>query len=320
MCVVFWDSVPIIAYYAKTLYNIDNKYIISKFYMDASAYIKRTEDELRLRNYSPKTIKSYLACINDYLHAKKDRVEIVDVNFIRSFLLAKKDKGLSSQTINQSLHAIKFFYSDVIKSYQTIDLKFAKTSNKLPVVLSREEIGLIIKQITNSKHRLMVSLAYASGLRVSEITNLKVKDINLSELTIHLKGAKGNRDRITVFPERLKNDVATFVAIKNGDDFLFESERGARLDSRSCPLDDARRGKLTERTAQVVFEKALKSAGVQKDATFHSLRHSFATHLLENGVDVRYVQELLGHQNIRTTQLYTKITNPMLKKIKSPLD
>lgn len=269
------------------------------------AYLKKTEEELRLRNYSPKTIKSYLACIGDYLHTKRAGIEVVDVNFIKNFLLAKKDKGLSSQTINQYLHAIKFFYHEVIRSHQPVDIKFAKTSNKLPVVLSREEIGIITNQIQNTKHKLMVSLAYASGLRVSEITSLKVKDINLGELTIHLKDAKGNRDRITVFPEKLKNDIAGFLAVKNGGDFVFASERG---------------GKLTERTAQVVFEKALKSSGIQKDATFHSLRHSFATHLLENGVDVRYVQELLGHQNIRTTQLYTKVTNPMLKKIKSPLD
>lgn len=280
----------------------DNKYIVPDVFMDV--YLKRTIEELRLRNYSPKTIKSYASCIAEYLHAKKDRVELIDMNFIRNFLLAKKDRGLSSQTINQSLHAIKFFYFDVIKSHQTIDLKFAKTSSKLPIVLSREEIGLIIKQILNLKHKLMISLAYASGLRVSEITNLKVKDIDLSELVVHVKGAKGNRDRITIFPEKLKNDIAGLLAIKQGVDFLFASERG---------------GKLTERTAQVIFEKALKSTNIKKDATFHSLRHSFATHLLENGVDVRYVQELLGHKNIRTTQLYTQVTNPQIKNIKSPL-
>lgn len=266
-------------------------------------YLKRTEDELRLRNYSPKTIKSYLSCIEDYLRAKKEDVQFPDVNFIRSFLLAKKDKGLSSQTINQYLHAIKFFYQDVIKNNHKIDLKFAKTSNKLPVVLSRDEIGIIIEQIMNSKHKLMVSLAYAGGLRVSEIINLKVKDIALNELTIHLKGAKGDRDRITIFPEKLKYDIANVISGKQGNDFIFASERS---------------GKLTERTAQKIFENALKKSGVAKNATFHSLRHSFATHLLENGVDVRYVQELLGHQNIRTTQIYTHVTNPAIRNIKSP--
>lgn len=267
-------------------------------------YLKRMGDELRLRNYSPKTIKSYLACIEDYLRAKKGDIQFADVNFIRNFLLAKKDKGLSSQTINQYLHAIKFFYQDVIKNNHKIDLKFAKISNKLPVVLSRDEIDLVIKQILNSKHKLMIALAYAGGLRVSEIINLKVKDIDLNELTIHLKGAKGNRDRITIFSEKLKCDITNIIFSKQGNDFLFASERG---------------GKLTERTAQKVFENALRKANIKKDATFHSLRHSFATHLLENGVDVRYVQELLGHKNIRTTQIYTHVTDPAIRNIKSPL-
>jgi len=150
----------------------------------------------------------------------------------------------------------------------------------------------------------MLALAYGAGLRVSEIINLKVEDLQLGELTIHLKNAKGKRDRITVMPEKLKNDIKNLIASKDTDDYVFASERG---------------GKLSERTAQKVFENSLAKSKIKKKATFHSLRHSFATHLLENGVNVRFVQELLGHQNIRTTQLYTKVTNPRLKNIKSPL-
>jgi len=268
-------------------------------------YLKKTQDELRLRNYSPKTIKSYLSCIVDFLKAKKDNFEVFDHDFIRQFLLAKKDKGMSSQTINQSLQAINFFYRDVLKKYIKIDLKFAKTPSKLPIVLSRDEIEQIINVIENQKHKLLVSLSYASGLRVSEAVNLKIKDLNLEELTIHIKNAKGAKDRLTIFPEKLKTEIYKLVASKNFDDYVFISERG---------------GKLTERTAQKIFENALKKTKIQKEATFHSLRHSFATHLLENGVDIRYIQELLGHQNIKTTQLYTKVTNPNLKNIKSPLD
>lgn len=151
----------------------------------------------------------------------------------------------------------------------------------------------------------MISLAYGAGLRVGEAVNLRIRDINFDELTIHLKNAKGKKDRITIFPEKLKADLHELTALQHGNEYVFESERG---------------GKLTERTAQAIFEKALKKAKIQKDASFHCLRHSFATHLLENGVDVRYVQELLGHQNIRTTQLYTKVTNLSLKNIKSPLE
>ncbi|GBE16923.1 tyrosine recombinase XerC [bacterium BMS3Abin15] len=268
-------------------------------------HLKQTENELKLRNYSPKTIKSYLGCLEDFLSAKKNNLENIDVDFIRSFLLGKQDKKMSPQTINLYLNAIKFFYREIIKSPQKIDLKFAKRSLKLPIVLSRAEIVNIIDNITNKKHKLLISLTYAAGLRVSETTNLKIKDVDVEELSIHIKGAKGNKDRITIFPEKIKFDIINTINSKDKNDFIFESERG---------------GKLTEWTAQKVFENALEKAKINKDATFHSLRHSFATHLLENGVDVRYVQELLGHSNIRTTQIYTKVTNPSLRNIKSPLE
>src|SRR3989344_2597476 len=268
------------------------------------AYLKRTEDELRLRNYSPKTIKSYLACLAGYLRAKKSNLESIDTDFIKRFLLSKKDAGKSPRTINQSLQAINFFCRNVLKSHCDIDIKFAKTPSKLPIVLSRDEIKLIIDSISNEKHCLMIALAYAGGLRVSEIINLRIKDLNINELTIHIKGAKGNRDRLTILSDKYKNRLEKIIIGGNPNDYVFASERG---------------GKLTERTAQKIFENALRKANITKDATFHSLRHSFATHLLENGVDVRYVQELLGHQNIRTTQLYTQVTNPQLKNIKSPL-
>lgn len=273
--------------------------------MELQELLARIQEELRLRNYSHRTIKSYLVCLKDYFKYIKTVTKNPDINLIKKYLLEKMDGGWAPQTINLHLNAIKYFYREIFKSKIYIDLKFAKTSKKLPVVLSRNEIEKIIGVIENRKHWLIVALAYGAGLRVSEAVNLRIRDINLNELTIHLKGAKGNKDRITIFPEKLKDDLSELMALQHGNEYLFESERG---------------GKLTERTAQMVFEKALQKSGVQKDASFHSLRHSFATHLLENGVDVRYVQELLGHQNIRTTQLYTKVTNPNLKNIKSPLD
>lgn len=273
--------------------------------MTLQELLKKVEDELRLHNYSRRTIKSYLICLKDYFYYIKNVTKEPNLDLIKKFLLAKQDKGQSSQTINLYLNSIKHFYHEIAKSARRIDLKFAKRSGKLPVVLSREEVSQVIGAIANFKHRLLVALAYGAGLRVSEVVNLKIRDVNLGELTIHLKAGKGDKDRITIFPDKLKNDIIKLSAGKAGKDYLFESERG---------------GRLTERTAQVIFEKALEKAGIKKEATFHSLRHSFATHLLENGVDVRYVQELLGHANIRTTQIYTKVTNPSLKKIKSPLE
>ncbi|PIY97111.1 MAG: integrase [Candidatus Kerfeldbacteria bacterium CG_4_10_14_0_8_um_filter_42_10] len=266
-------------------------------------YLELLEKELRLRNYSPRTIKSYEQCLADFFAYLKTGPDIIDINQIKEYLL-NKQSTMSPQTVNLYLNAIKFFYRDVLKNPQKIDLKFAKRTNKLPVVLSRSEINRVIDCLKNTKHRLLIALSYGAGLRVSETVNLKIKDISLEELTIHIKQAKGNKDRITIIPEKIKSEIAGLFAGRDNNDYLFASERG---------------GKLTTRTAQKIFENGLKKAGINKEATFHSLRHSFATHLLENGVDVRYVQELLGHQNIRTTQIYTKVTNPILKRITSPL-
>ena len=191
-----------------------------------------------------------------------------------------------------------------MKDPQKINLKFAKRNKKLPIILSRKEINRIIEVTDNSKYRLMISLGYACGMRVSEVVKLKIVDLDIDELVVYIKGAKGKKDRISVLPEKLKDDLRNIIAGKNANDYIFSSNRG---------------GKLTTTSLQKMFRKSLAKAKVGKLATFHSLRHSFATHLLENGTDVRYVQELLGHSNMRTTQIYTQVTNPKLKNIKSPL-
>jgi integrase/recombinase XerD len=273
--------------------------------MNLQELLQKIKDELKLRNYSPRTIESYLSCLAEYFKYIKNIKREPDISIIKKYLLEKQDRKQSSQTINLHLQAIKYFYREIMKSKTDIDIKFAKTASKLPVVLSKNEIEKIINSIKNKKHQLLIALSYGAGFRVSEAINLKVRDININELSIHLKGAKGNKDRITIFPEKLKNDIINISAGRKADDYFFKSNRD---------------GKLTERTAQKVFENALNNAKIEKDATFHSLRHSFATHLLENGVDVRFVQELLGHANIRTTQIYTKVTNPSIRKIKSPLE
>lgn len=266
--------------------------------------IEQTERELKIRNYSPKTIKSYLYGLKEYFNFKKQDFENPNVDNIKNFLLFCENNAVSAQTRNLFLNAIKFFYRNVVKTNEKIEIRGAKKNKSLPVVLSRSEIEKLLEVTGNTKHRLLLSLAYGAGLRVGEVINLKVSDIDFSELTVHIKLAKGKKDRITVLPERLVSSIQNLIVVKDKNDFVFSSERG---------------GNLTTRTAQKVFENSLKKAGINKEATFHSLRHSFATHLLENGVDIRYVQELLGHQNIRTTQLYTQVTNPKLKNIKSPL-
>lgn len=267
-------------------------------------WIKRNESELRLRGYSKSTVKNYGKCLELYLAFKGKDPGKIDFENIRKFLLLKEKKGLAEQTINLYLSAIKFFYREVVGFRGKIYFKTVKKSKKLPVVLNRGEIKKIIFGIKNKKQQLIIALAYGAGLRVSEVVGLRARNIDFPELTVFLEKAKGKKDRISVLPEKLVKDLKKIMVEKSSDDFVFSSERG---------------GRLTTRTAQKIFENGAKKAGVKKGATFHSLRHSFATHLLENGTDIRYVQELLGHSNIRTTQRYTQVTNPKLKNIKSPL-
>jgi len=266
--------------------------------------LDKTERVLRLRNYSPKTRKTYLLFIKEYISfSKKTGIENRQ-KAIEKFLLNKHRRKQSPQTINLALNSVKFFYREVLKDPQKIDLKFAKRSQKLPIVLSRREIDNIIASTDNSKYKLMISLGYGCGMRVSEVVSLRVADLDIDELVVHFKAAKGEKDRISILPKKLQNDLRNSIAGKKGSDYVFTSNRT---------------GKLTTTSLQKMFRKSLSKTEIKKAATFHSLRHSFATHLLENGTDVRYVQELLGHANIRTTQIYTQVTNPKLKNIKGPL-
>lgn len=248
---------------------------------------------MRLARYSPRTIEAYSRCIG----------EIGDQDLL-TFLDKLARAGKNSFTMNQYHAAYKLYVTKILGKTWNVSFPYAKRHKKLPVVLSRKEIEKIIEVTKNAKHKSMISLAYGAGLRVSEVINLLVKDISIDELSLVVRSGKGGKDRITILPQKMGDDLRNLIAGKAGDDYLFESERG---------------GKLTTRTAQAVLEKSLKLAKITKSATFHSLRHSFATHLLENGVDIRLIQKLLGHASITTTQQYTKVTNPQLKNIRSPL-
>ena len=266
--------------------------------------IQRVVDELKLRHYSPRTVKSYQAFLEKYFQACPHDICSLDLEHLRQYLIKKSEQGYEATSVNLMHNAIKFYYDQIIRIPIKLEIKFAKRRQYLPIVLSREEIQRLLVVITNIKHRLMIALSYGAGLRVSETVGLRVKNVDLDNLSLNLTGAKGNKDRQTIIPAKLVEEIKVLMAGKSIEDYLFASERG---------------GKLTDRTAQKIFETALKKSGIQKAATFHSLRHSFATHLLENGVDIRYIQELLGHSNIRTTQIYTKVTNKAIRNIKSPL-
>lgn len=267
-------------------------------------YLEKLRRELQYRNYSPKTIGAYSTCVKYFLEKIWKNPEYISREEIIDFILFLQTQKKAPKTINLYKEAIKFFYKEVLKDERIIDIKLSKEAHKLPVVLSREEIQKILSTLKNEKHRLIIALCYSAGLRVSEVISLKVGDIDIENLTIHIKWWKWNKERITVFSESLKKDIVKLSTFKSGKDLLIESERGWNL---------------TTRTLQKIFQDALKKSWIQKPATFHSLRHSFATHLLEKGTDIRYIQELLWHANIKTTQIYTKVMTPQLRNIISPL-
>lgn len=259
---------------------------------------------MKIRNYSCKTIDAYLRIYRDIYKQLNRPLRNLSENELKDYLYQKTVKKLSSQSVALAANALNFLYTQIYKYPNFKRLPHPKKIHTLPIVLTKKEIELIFKQTNNRKHRVILGIAYAAGLRVSEVVNLRVKDINIAEMTIIVRQGKGKKDRLTLLSSRLVHDLQIFIQGKNSKQYVFESGHG---------------GKLSTTTAQMVFHQCLKKSGIKKPATFHSLRHSFATHLLENGVDVRYVQELLGHANIRTTQIYTHVTNPSLKNIKSPL-
>ena len=265
--------------------------------------MQKMVNELRLRGRSPKTIKAYRSCVGVYLRFIGAGFEELNIEKVKAFLLQRHDLGMAPGTINIYLNAIKFFYRDVVRSPGKIDFPFARRRHRLPVPLTHEEVMRIIVSVKNLKHKTLLSLAYGAGLRVSEVVALRVRDIDFGCGFVYVRLGKGNRDRVTLLPARLENSLKIFCNARGPLDYVFESERG---------------GKLTTRSAQKVFIDAVKSVGIIKHVTFHSLRHSFATHLLENGTDIRYVQELLGRANIRTTQIYTHVTRGAIRRIRSP--
>lgn len=300
-----------------------------------SYFLEQTLKELRLRNFSRQTVKTYLYCLKDFLRflaskcckpqrwmaqqereqqwmmrQKIMRQEVMrpgitpPLYIIKEFLLKKHENNFAPQTINLFLNSIKFFYRDVLKCDRPIDIIYAKRTRRLPTVLSRREISALLHAVKNKKHRLLLALAYGGGLRVSEAVKLKVQDIDWERDFVFVREAKGDHDRITLLPSKIKIELQHFLYGRDKNSYVFESNRG---------------GRLTNRTAQKIFEYARNRANISKNATFHSLRHSFATHLVENGVDIRYVQELLGHRDIKTTQIYTRVSATNLAHIRSPL-
>lgn len=269
-------------------------------------------DSLKLRRYSPKTVKNYtsaLRSVHRWMHLNLgDSVDHITPEIALKYFLYLVDEAKASYSTARIHRFAVEYYHNIVLGRPT-DFSFMnkmKKGHHLPTVLTRNEILTLIRKITNIKHRLMISLLYSSGLRVSEVISLRVSDVSLENLTLNIRQAKGRKDRVTVFSQDLVDMLAECMEDKKASDYLFES--GYK--------DNVR---MNVRTVQAVFKKALAKSGIKKDASCHDLRHSFASHLLESGTDLRYIQLLLGHKNISTTTIYTRVTTPRLRGIKSPL-
>ena len=260
--------------------------------------------ELRIRNYSQSTIDSYVHYNEELLRfCQKDPREVTTED-IKNYLDYLGQK-VSSSTVSVAYNALHFYYGEIWKRNFFLNIHQPKKNKYLPVVLSKEEVNKMIEVTTNPKHNCIISLLYGTGVRVSELTHIKMLDLDLDRKMLRVFQGKGKKDRIVMLPEKLLLILKKQTELKRKDDFLFTNGRG---------------GRLTEATIQKIVAHAAERAGIRKNVSPHTLRHSFATHLLENGTDIRYIQELLGHAKLQTTQIYTHVANSNLKNIKSPLD
>jgi integrase/recombinase XerD len=278
---------------------------LEKAYIDSEA--KRLRDEIRIRGFSNKTIKSYTLHFKRYALHNSDYLQF-NLEKVKEYLLHLRDvKECSVSYLTQSISALKFYYCQYKRiPKMNFYIEFPRKEKKLPNVLSKTEINKILSVVTNLKHRAMLMLTYSAGLRVSEVVSLKINDIDSDRKVIHIRQSKDHKDRITLLSDKALTELRKYYKQYRPKKWLF-------------PGADPNKH-LSVRSIQKVFSEACKKAGIEKEATIHWLRHSFATHSLESGVDLRYIQELLGHQSSKTTEIYTHVSSSSLSKIKNPLD
>ena len=263
--------------------------------------------KLELKKYAANTIKTYVSCFEAFLNYYKD-VELMslDENDIRSYLQTLVQKQKSNSYINQAVNAIKFYYEVVMEMPNRFyAIERPRKEYTLPKVLSKPEVKAIINNTTNLKHRCIVGLLYSAGLRRSELLDLKLNNIDSNRMLIRVENAKGNKDRYTLLSKTVLEDLRKYWYEYKPKEYLFEGGKGGRYSEKSV--------------GQVIKRCAIK-AGLKKAVSPHMLRHSFATHLLENGTDIRYIQTLLGHRSSKTTEIYTHVALTQYKDIVNPLD
>ena len=267
--------------------------------------LKTIEIEVKLRGFSAATAKSYLTYNKKFLeYIKKKPNDIVEQD-VKLYLAERVNEGLSSKSIALIKAALFFYYCEILKN--KFEIKTPKIKKSKPVVMTKDEIDLLFSYIKNPQYKLMLKLYYSSGLRLSEALTLRVKDLDFNEEVIWIRDGKGGKDRMSILSSDLGVSLKNHVdnTGKGKDDFVFVNRYG---------------NPFNPRTIQKVIEKAKVDSGINKDVHIHTLRHSFATHLLEAGVDIRYIQTLLGHSSLETTSQYAHVSTEALKKINSPLD
>ena len=271
--------------------------------MNSEEFLKKLETELKISKNSGYTIRNYLKSNKDLLDFLGKFPKEVSTDDIKLYMAEKlSDKAAMSTII--FLAAIKYSFSNILGEDITATIKRPKKEKRLPVTLSKTEVKKLFDNLNNKKSKLMASLMYACGFRVSELVNLKIEDLNFSEKIGHVRSGKGKKDRIFNIPNFLIEDLILQAKDKSPKDYLFQG----------------RSGKLSTRNIQKIISSAAKRAGLNQGVHCHTLRHSFATHLLEDSVDIRKIQELLGHADLSTTQIYTHVSTEELKKIPSPID
>lgn len=257
--------------------------------------------------YSPNTIKSYKAMFAEFItYFNSKNIEDItpeDAKNFQNYLINEKKVSQSHQ--NQSINSIKFYYEHVLNKPDFVSFDRPKHTQTLPIVLTQDEIKEIFGKIKNIKHKCMLNLIYSGGLRISEVMNLKTKDIDSKQMLVNIEGVNGRKDRVTMLSEKVLTLLREYYLKYKPKNFLFEGKSG---------------GISSTRGLEVVFKRALGKTGIKKEATVNSLRHSFATHLLEKGTDAKYVQNLLGHESTRSTQIYKQVSERGIGKIKSPFD
>ena len=274
--------------------------------------------EMKLRGFSQKTIESYLHYTEEFFRFSEIDPKSAQQSDIKAYLEYLADKNYSSSTLNTAYSALSFYFDKILHRKFFVYLPRARKEKHLPVVLSKEEVKRMIAGTINPKHNCIISLLYATGVRVSELTHIKMRDIDLDRMLLRVYQGKGKKDRMTLLPKSLKDILIRQCKVKTQNDFLFTNGKVGYA-SQNLPTVGGG-GRLTETTIQKIVSQAAERAGIKKNVSPHTLRHSFATHLLEAGTDIRYIQELLGHAKLQTTQIYTHVAASNLAGIVSPLD